>query len=501
MATPTVTHHRHQRWSPNELSTELIVLILRQLGDVDSRSLSVARLVSARFNAIVTPMKYHTLRVTQNIIMPQADIRFPEGIANICAHTRHVRVDSDLNAEHVKRLLDKIERLSSLRYLLSFLICAFRRQHAKGNPETVGVTCKMICVKLYIENLPLQDFRSERHNPYLRAIPTEILVSLMMATPAPPLTARVESLKDLLLSSRRLETFWYDDRGQGTRFEFSDNERLPAFKELSLRSYDWNHSSAAVGRHWDFSEIRCLSMVDVPLGLFLSSISFADFRRLETLRLVDFNTHLPDRRLDITRSQYFLIKQIQGLIDLDIICQTESFPIDGILKHGHSLRVLRFRDYTGFGDEHRRCPTIKLEALDVMARELVNIRTLELDMDEGCCESHYFLLALCNFHQLNTLTLHTQTSLNPAMDMDTSVDHDRKRAMEIFSLLIQGKQAALWRSITINVGGWKPIMARRFSAPWRELHTRGVYAERCFIMEKQENGMFAVREEFPIRAS
>ncbi|KAI0548454.1 F-box domain-containing protein [Xylaria curta] len=499
MATVTGIHHPSQRWSLNELSTELLVLILKQLKDADPRSLSVARLVSTRFNAIVTPMKYHTIRMTRYIIDPRAETYFPSGIANICAHTRHIKVDSDLNAEHVRRILDKIERLSSIswRYVQDELY--------KGDFWVPSDILPLRCfqtnkVKLHIENLPLQDFRSERYNPYLRAIPAGNLTSLIMATPTLPLTARVASLKGLLLDSPRLETFRYNDRGQGTQFEFGGNERLPAFKELSLRSYDWKHSSTTVRQHWDFSEIRYLEMVDVPLGPFLSSVRFEDFQHLHTLHLDDFSAHLVNRRPDTTRAQYLLIKQIRALVDLRITCHIYSFPIDGILQHAKSLKSLRFRDYTGFADEHRPCPTVKIEDIYIMSHELVNLHTLELDMDERCCEPRHFLHTLCSFRQLNTLTLHIQTALDPLKDIDMTIDPDRERTMYILKLLVQGKQAVLWHSVTINVGGWKPIMMRRMSAPWRELHSHGLYAERCFVMETQD-GAHMVREELPIRAS
>jgi hypothetical protein len=94
-----------------------LTVSLFQLRDIDPRSLGAVRLVSTRFHAIATPIKYHTLRMTQYIIDSQAETYFAAGIAHICAHTRHVTVDSHLNAEHVKRLLNKIERLSSIRYL------------------------------------------------------------------------------------------------------------------------------------------------------------------------------------------------------------------------------------------------------------------------------------------------------------------------------------------------------------------------------------------------
>lgn len=58
--------------------------------------------------------------MTRNIIAPQADVYFPQGIANVYAHTRHVRVDSDLSAEDVKRVLKNIRGLSCIMYVLSY---------------------------------------------------------------------------------------------------------------------------------------------------------------------------------------------------------------------------------------------------------------------------------------------------------------------------------------------------------------------------------------------
>ncbi|KAI1108536.1 F-box domain-containing protein [Nemania sp. NC0429] len=502
MPAPAVARHLQQRWSLDHLSTELLILILEQLANIDLRSLGTTRLVSTRFNAIATPIRYHTLRMTRSIISPQADIYFPQGVANVYAHTRHVIVDSDLEAEDVKRVLNNIRGLSciSWRYVQNDHLCKggfwvpsdiLSPRHTQSN-----------AFRLYIENLPLLDFPSEQPNPYLRAVPTGILVSLVMAAPTPPLTARVGSLKGLLLHSRRLETFWYEDRGQGTQFEFSSNERLPPFKELYLRSYDWNHSAIAVRQHWDFSNIRRLEMVDVPLNPFLNSVSFADFRHLEALRLDDSGMRLPNIQRDATRGQYLLIKQIRALAELSLTCDTQSFPVDGILQHGQCLRSLSFRDYTGFFDEHRRCPTIGAEDLDIMSRTLTNLRTLELDMDEKRCEPRHFLRAICNFRRLDTLTLHVQTVLDPLRYADTSiVDLDHERAMQILSSAAGDKLGAPWCSVTINVGGWKPIMVRRLSAPWRALNGRGVYAERCFVMERRGNGLLDVSERLPTRAS
>lgn len=349
--------------------------------------------------------------------------------------------------------------------------------------------------KLYIDNLPLRNFGAEQRDDYLQAIPSNALTSLKLASPAPPLTNRLESLKQLLLRSRNLETFHYQDRGQGTRFTFSAKETLPPFTELVLRSYDWNHSADEVKRHWDFSNIRHLELIDVPIFEFLRSVSFKDFVNLNTLHCDDFSAHLPDRRGQATEGLCELVKGIRALHTLEITCHTDTFSIDGLISHANSLRVLRLRDHVGFGEEDRRCPTMWAPNLALLSHKLVNLHTLELDMDTAYCDPALFLQTICSFPRLHTLTLHTQTVLRALEVVHPGVDRDYDIARRTFSKLLHGKSGASWRSITINVGGWKRHMVRRLGEAWRAQNARGVYAERCFLLENSPEAGIRIREE------
>lgn len=58
-----------------------------------------------------------------------------------------------------------------------------------------------------------------------------------------------------------------------------------------------------------------------------------------------------------------------------------------------------------------------------------------------------------------------------------------------------------WRSVTVNVGGWKQVMVRRLSEAWKRQNENGVFAERCFVLERNAGtGELSVREEMPIEA-
>lgn len=391
--------------------------------------------------------------------------------------------------------------------------------------------------RLYVEELPLREFAGDMRNTYLRAIPIELLVSLKMAHPAPPLVTRLSSLKNLLLSARRLETLHFEDRGQGTQFDFEPHDRLPAFRELSLRSYDWRHTRDEVARHWDFSRIVSLHLNSVPVFNFLSSVPFADLADLHTLHCEDFSAHLPDLRPEATRALHLLIaRYIRALSHLSASVHLSLFPVNALLRHAHTLRSLRLRDHAGFGEEDRQCPSLPPSDVALLASHMRNLQTLELDMDgpesvdangeiSRLPWEDPFLRAVCSFPALDTLTLHVQTVERPFEDViglrraalppssqyydyqkpshaRPTRDRDYEAALRTLRVLAASKTGAAWRSITINVGGWKRVMVRRLSEGWRRQNERGIFAERCFVLDRSgPRSEMIVRELFPVEAS
>lgn len=356
-------------------------------------------------------------------------------------------------------------------------------------------------IEFYIEDLPLRCYAGSDEQSFLEGIPPEALISLKLGIPMPPLTARLQSLKQLLVRARNLQTLHYQDRGQGTQFIFAGAERLPAFKELRLVCYDWNHDSDQVAAHWNFSRIRSLELVSMPTYAFLTSVSFQDFASLHTLRVEDFSVRLFHRQEEATAILHrFVRDHIRALSTLDIRVHTHLFLIDAILRHSSTLHILRFRDHIGFNDETARCPTLSVAELTTLSEHLTNLHTLELDMDMNLVRTDLFLRALGLFPRLHTLTIHIHTLLKPDDTIVEGSDRDRDFALRMFSYLIQTKKpnAPQWRSITINVGGWQRVTVRRFSEAWKALNRRGIYAERCFVLDRLDNGDYRPREETPL---
>jgi hypothetical protein len=386
-----------------------------------------------------------------------------------------------------------------------------------------GLDLQSSPIDLHVEGLPLRHFEGQARDTYTRAIPAHSLVSLRMAYPTPPLTTRLSCLKNLLLQSHRLQSFYYRDRGQGTYFTFASNERFPAFRKLTLRSYDWNHDAAAVRRHWDFSQLRSLELTSVPLFNFLSSVPPAMLSGLRVLRVEDFSAHLPDRRREASRKLHALVKNhINELRLLQASCHLSEFPIDALLAHASTLANLRLNDFSGFADDDlQRCPTIPVEDVQRLAEHCKRLHTLELDLDTRHTDVKRFRKAICAFSALDTLVLHVPTAVNvPANELmddaltiynplnlmsatSTRPDHtataESQRdanaiaARAIFQELLREKDD--WHSITVNLGGWRPVMIRRMGDAWQQLNSMGVYAEQCFVWRRGDNGREMVMEE------
>jgi hypothetical protein len=190
---------------------------------------------------------------------------------------------------------------------------------------------------------------------------------------------------------------------------------------------------------------------------------------------------------------------VRALEVLDVTCHTDLFPIDSILRHGGSLRELRLRDYVGFRHDDDRCPTLRPEDVALLGRGLPFVQTLELDMDAALCCPSEFLEGVGAFPMLQALILHVQTLVRASETDDVARDRDYEAAVQTFNLLLRQREKANpnlpWKTIMINVGGWRRVMTRRTGAEWRRMNAKGIFAERCFVLKRDEAGGFNVTEE------
>jgi hypothetical protein len=454
------------------------------------------RLVSRGFNDLALPVAYRYLTLNKALVESGARTRYPAAFRYIETHTQHIIATSDLDPIGVTAVLWQVKRLQSIRWCY-----VYRELCAKGMWLPSEILAPHLPrfpkAKLFVENLPLNDNRRQTHQGYTEAIPAELLVSLKLANPAPPLTTKLTSLKRLLVSSTRLETLHYKDRGQGTSFKFDADECMPPVMDLSLKSYDWNHTAEEVARHWNISQLQSLELVSVPIWNFLVSVDPLALRNLRHLRCEDFSAHLPDRRKEATGLLSNLVqKHIVALRSLHLICHVEKLSLGAILLHGPTMQSLTLRDHVDFFHDDRQCPTLRAGQITALARGLPHVRTLELDLDVAVCDDvERFIAALASFPALETLVLHTQTTIRPPVDAPYDPIHlrylDTRSVADMAQSLIAIKRKMNpsflpeWKSITIMVGGWRRGgILRRHSEAWKYLNAFNVYAERCFVVDR-----------------
>ncbi|KAG5982121.1 hypothetical protein E4U55_002268 [Claviceps digitariae] len=471
-----------------------------KLQTLDTKSVFTVRSVCRIFDAVATPIAYRRIALNEKIVHSDAQRHFSSAVEHISAYTNHVIIRSDLTPRGIRRILCGIKKLSSvtLHYVQD------------DDQQTSGLWSLSDILdfgqlnrhktKISIRNLPLGGSQQDLSPSLLDPVLTKHLVSLQLAKSIPPLTTKVDTLKRLLVQCPSLDTLEYEDLGRGTSFTFSAGECLPPVSNLVLKSYDWAHSADEVERHWNMSELRSLALDSVPVSNFLRSVSLGDLRHLTCLRVHDSLASSLDRQEDATQGLYHLVKNyIDALQILDMTCHTRLFPIDAITKHGASLREVHFRDHTGFRHDDDKCPTLSPKDIAALGRSLPFVNTLELDMDAGLCSPPEFLQALSTFPLLQHLTLHVQTLLRSSETDDPTRDRDYESAIQTFSFLLRQRDRTNpdvpWRHMTINVGGWRRVMLRRVGSEWRSKNARGIFAERCFVLERDDAGQYNLQEE------
>ncbi|KAG6000290.1 hypothetical protein E4U21_005623 [Claviceps maximensis] len=484
-----------------KLSYEVLMLVLEQLQILDTKSIFTVRAVCRLFDALATPIAYQRIALNEIIVQSDPEGRFASAVEHIAAYTNHVTIRSNLIPSGIRRILSGIKKLSSvtLHYVQD------NDQQTSGLWSVSDILdfgqLNRHKTKISIRNLPLGGSQQDLSQSLLDPILTEHLVSLQLAKSIPPLTTKVDTLKRLLIQCPSLDTLEYEDSGRGTSFRFQAGECLPPVCNLVLKSYDWAHSADEVDRHWNLSELRSLALISVPVYNFLCSVSPRDLRRLTCLRVHDSLTSSLDRQADATWGLYCLVKDyIAALHILDMTCHTRLFPIDAIMNHGASLREVHFRDHIGFSHDDEKCPTLSPRDIASLGQSLPLVHTLELDMDAGICSPLEFLQALSTFPLLQNLILHVQTLLRPSQtEEDTTRDRDYESAMQTFLFLLRQRDRTNpdvpWRHMTINVGGWRRVMLRRVGSEWRNKNSRGLFAERCFVLQRDDTGQYYVREE------
>ena len=414
----------------------------------------------------------------------------------------------------IRCFLANAQKLQSVEYTYSAgpgnnPICPWKQVY------DMGIHLRKSSARLYIDNFtPMNPMGETRKTRPVTPKPdiSKSLVSLKMAsTNVPHSVSALQILKKLLLRAPLLETFHYIDsrapRVPGRQFNFEGDQRLPAFKNLTLKNYDWKHDAGEVKLHWDFSRIRSLALLMIPVYKFLESVPYSDLAQLQHLHAENYSeaTEYHDPRRATKKLQELIKDHIKALQTLDIACILPKFSIDAILVHAKSLKSLAFRDHADFSNPHRHRRVLNTESLTILSKSMTLLETLEIDMDHTIFPEEW-LSALCRFPRLHTLVLHTQTVVQTDSNHRPGQDPDLTRAYDTFTTLVRQRPVTTkWQRVVINVGGWRerdviPRAGRRPRVRPGETYTyyRTCVSQRYFVLEESTSGQEdLIYEELP----
>ncbi|KAK3949255.1 hypothetical protein QBC32DRAFT_400361 [Pseudoneurospora amorphoporcata] len=524
----------------DNLCTEVLLLIFEELPPRDV--VTVSR-VCQRFNKITTPIIYHTVPLERLLDERHVKEILSRRQENAFSHTQQLLIGGgikygdiedgdptqkdtkpgDVKQDDIKRFLTNTKKLQSVKYAYSpgcgeKPICPWKQVHDMGIHLREGNA--RLSVDKFIPTDPINDTWKIR-GIFPNAGISKSLVALKMGSVSVPHSeSALQILKLLLLRTPLLETFHYIDcraqRVPGQQFKFEEGQRLPPFKDLMLKNYDWKHDAEEVKLHWDFSRIRSLALLMIPVYKFLESVPFSDLTGLRHLHAEDYNeviehqnrqyaTEYQNRQL-ATKNLHVLIKDhIKSLQTLNITCFIGYFHIDALLAHAESLTSLVLRDHDVSNNLQQHRPALSAENLTVLSRSMSSLETLEIDIDhtafpEAC------LSALCQFPRLHTLVLHTKTVIQPNSNHRPGQDPDLTRAYDCFTTLVKQRRGPTkWQRVVINVGGWRerevtPRAGRRPRVGRRETYTyyRACVFQRYFVLEESAFGQEdLIYEELP----
>ena len=372
---------------------DILLLIFEQLHSDAPASCGAVRLASKHFKVVVDSVVYRHLKLNKallecfdlddesNVSQDVVDVR--RRIANaICTFTRQITIDRDLNWSLVVSMLLSLDRFDHLNWYLwetgEYSGHATQMQTLRSIFSSMAKRWPR--AKLSVNGLGLSHVSFDGFNsPHI----ANNMVSLKQGTVEyrfEPL--RFDGLKTFLLQCDQLNALHLFSLQCGAYFPL---EEICRSERLVLQGYVWQHSPSIAFSFWDWSRLTSLRLETVFIINFLESVSLDNFRQLRFL-ITDGHCESPTDNTKATNLMVNLVRAIDSLETLSLVCSVGMFPIDAIRKHGPGLRHLQLRDYKGMAHLpfcRDRVTTLSLLALLEIQSFCPKLMELGLDIDQG----------------------------------------------------------------------------------------------------------------------
>ena len=373
---------------------EILLLIFEQLHCNAPASYSAVRLASKQFKVLIDPLFYRHLKLNiallkcfdlddePNVSQDVVDARRRTASA-ICTFTRQITIDRALNWSLVVSLLLSLDQFHHLN--LEFWETKGYFSLARPSQTLQSIFSSMAerwpSAKLSVKGISssYQVFEEFKSLPFATNV-----VSWKQGNNQ----FYHSSLKTFLLQCDQLNVLHLFNLPSGARFldeHIGQSERLPPIEELFLHGYDWLHSPSIVSSFWNWSRLTSLRLEKVSIIAFLESVSPENFLQLRSL-ITDGHCQNPADNTRATNLMIELVRAIDSLETLSLVCSVKMFPIDAIRKHGPGLRHLQLRDFKGTVHlplRRDRVTTLSLFDLLEIQSSCPRLMELGLDVDQG----------------------------------------------------------------------------------------------------------------------
>ena len=374
---------------------EILLQVFEQLHCNAPASLGAVRLVSKQFKVWVNPIVYRHLKLNKTLVkcfdlddeskVSQDVVNARRSIASaICTFTRQITINSALNWSLVVNMLLSLDQFHHLHWHFSGGKFFHARQCQALQSMFSSITKHWPSATLSVSGLS----SSPGTVDHFKSLPFATNMVSLKQTKYSPNPLSPGSLKTFLLQCDQLNVLHLFSLQSSAEFldeEIDRSERLPPIEELFLHGYVWQHSPSIATSFWNWSRLTSLRLEKVSIIDFLESVSPENFRQLRSL-ITDGHCQNPAEYTRATDLIIGLVRAIDSLETLSLVCDVNMLPIDAIRKHGPGLRHLQLRDYKGMVHQplrRDRVPTLSLLDLLEIHSSCPKLMELGLDVDQG----------------------------------------------------------------------------------------------------------------------
>ena len=362
-----------------ELPADVILTILEKLHEL--QDVSDLRTVSKRFDALIVPLSYRRVHLTNRMLISFAldddasTIRLQVN-RDVRNHARHLTIKRNLDWSLVAKLIKMMRNLRSFTW--AYWPSEATSLHESAN-STIGPA---LCKRWPNVQLHFEEVRASSHQQFsFEDFPNSNLVSCRIAAWE---RRELPMIRELLFERPRLQELhlihgrkYCNTASLRPKIKVREDQNtkcLPALKTLIIYGYDWNHSQWEIPNLWNWSNITHLELRNVQAIELLQHVPPQDLSGLKIF--IEECTSTYDNSDHERKSELLcrLVRHTTVLEELKIHCETQKSEIVSALARNCShLRTLRLRSFRPYRE-------LTLDQLDTISSNCPHLMEIEVDV-------------------------------------------------------------------------------------------------------------------------